>query len=69
MFLFLVNSASIWAQEKNNYDEDFAVFRKEVNLFIDSAKGWSVEHGKYNVYTVFMYNTFPDSNSICFEVS
>ncbi len=64
LILSLLISFTASAQDKN-----FALLQNGVRSFIDSVKPNSIETGKYNVYTVFVYNSDPDTASFCFEVS
>jgi len=67
LFLFIHYSSS--AQDKNYSKDIFPFLEVEVKSFIDTIKNLSIANGKYNVYTVDVYNTYPDTNSLCFIVS
>ncbi len=65
--LLLTLSISSFAQDRDSIK--FSILKKEVQWFIDTAKTFTVDSGKYNVYTIYMYETFSEVNSICFKIS
>lgn len=67
LILLLTLSSSSFAQDRDSIK--FSILKKEVQWFIDTAKTFTVDGGKYNVYTIYMYETFSEVNSICFKIS
>lgn len=68
LIILLLAQLSLSAQT-DNYKKGYSIFEKEIRLFIDSARKRSVHGGLYNIYTVQLYNTMQDSNSLSFSVS
>jgi len=66
LILLLTLSFSSFAQDRDSIK--FSILKKEVQWFIDTTRNLSGSHGRYNIYTVYLYDC-PDINSVCFHVS
>lgn len=67
IILILTLSFSSFAQDRDSIK--FSILKKEVQWFIDTIKNGNLAPSKRIVYTVYMHDPFPDSNSICFALS
>jgi hypothetical protein len=67
LILLLILNFPSYAQDKS--DKYFAIFKDEVQRFIDTIKHSAPGLSKYYVYRIHMYDPSPDTNAMCFEIS
>lgn len=68
LFVLLTHISGIGQSEKHRED-NFLLFRKEVKDFIGMATSESTGKGKYNLYTVDLYNAGSDTDAFCFSIT
>ncbi len=69
IFVLVFICFTLTAQEKNPKINYFSSLQSETKAFIDTIEKAKTEGQKNIVYSVFLFNTAPDTNSFCFLVS